>query len=142
MAKTIFLLILAVTLVRCSLSGIGLSSGSGTSTTANDPVPSGTLIVQGLLNGQNGQSASGTAAIYVNGTSVTLRLANLTVTQESGLQAQVYSSSSQSPLCTTTLSATRGSKNYACSALTSGTYTNVFIYSPSRQLNYAVALLQ
>ncbi len=136
----LLLISIGTVLIRCSLSGVTV--GGGGSTLPNDPIPSGSLVVQGLFSGMNGQTVSGTAAIYTDGTTVTLRIANLVTSVTSGLQVQVYASNSSTALCTINLVYYTGTKNYTCSSAMGGTYSSVDLYSITNQLNYAVAQLR
>ena len=118
---------------------IGLGGGG----IANDPAPSGTKTKQGVFQGQNGQTVSGTASIYVDGTTVTLRLENLGV--PSGTVLKVVAKSSSTQVLSKSLRATSGNQNYTMSSTQGATTDTVEIQSgtvapPSNV--YGVATLQ
>lgn len=133
------LICLILGLAQCSLSGIPV--GNGSTTSPNDSRPSGVLIAQGSFTGQNGQNASGSAQIFMDGGAYILRLEGISVPSENGLNVQVLSSASQTPVYSSSLRSSSGNQNYSFSTALTGRFATVYIYSTLRQKNYGIAIL-
>lgn len=125
-------------------SGCGkITAGSGAE--PNDARPSGNPIAQASLTSQNGKTVSGSALIFasVNSSSgVTgyiLRLEGISVPSASGLLVRVNASPG-GQVASLPLRATSGSQNYTLSVNYGSTFSSVYIYSPSENINYAAAL--
>ncbi len=106
----------------------------------NDARPPGNPIYQGNFVGASGQSnVTGTALIFLSGSSYTLRLDGLSITNEAALVVNVYHSSGSTP---NFLSSSSGNQNYSLPNLPlNSTFTSVEIYSTLQQTNYAIATL-
>jgi hypothetical protein len=113
----------------------GIPIGGGV---PNDSKPAGSIVSSANINGQSGQTASGTATIYVNGASFTLRLEGLSVPVENGLQVIVNMQGGATSLHTT-LRASTGNQNYSIGS-TTGVFASVDIFSTSARTNYAKAI--
>lgn len=114
----------------------------GTSTTPTDPVPSGVVVDQGQFFGQNGQTASGSAAIYLSNGTYTLHLSGVSFPTTSTLTIQIYANP-YGLVSSASLRSYTGDQNYSFSVSANvTTFTSINIYSNTTQLNYAVAQLQ
>jgi hypothetical protein len=121
-------------------SGCGLVHTNGS--TLNESVPSTAVPVSsGNFVGFYGKTASGNATVYFNGgNSYITHLEGVTLPQISGLQ--VVTVSSIGTVDTEQLSYFSGNQNYYFTISgTQPTFSQVNIYSPGANLNYAQALL-
>jgi len=121
---------LVTTLVITSGCGkIGLGGGAAVS----EPVPSGTRVAQGVLQGQNGASVSGSAVVYLTDSGYVLRLQSLSIsdTNETGFRLRAATSVSASAF-TTTLRRSSGDQNYSTGLGGSQLFQEVTIESFSR----------
>lgn len=138
-----FSLLLALILAGCSnIDGISLGGGTGGS--SNDARPSGNPLSQGQFFGQNSETVSGSALVFASTTTANtyiLRLEGLTTPVEGGLQVQVYGNGPTNPAYTTTLKANSGNQNYTFNGIAGIKFSNVYIYSTSKQVNYGSAQL-
>jgi hypothetical protein len=123
----------------CGLFPSSITIGGGTGS-ANDPVPTGTLISQGTFTSLGGPSqTSGAVQIYYSSGAYTLRLAGLSAPSESGLTVTV-SGTPGGELTSFPLQNNSGSTNYTLSIPASGvTFNTVYIYSTQSNQNYASA---
>jgi hypothetical protein len=130
--------LLSFVFMRC-----GLQLGTNGSISSNEPRPTGTPVSQGQFTGLNAKAVTGFALIFTpNGTTYTLRLEGLDAPSETGLQVQVFSAHSSSPVFSTVLKSSLGNQNYSFTAITGSTFTNVYIYSANSRTNYGAAILQ
>ena len=135
-----------------TLPGCGaLTLGQGTQ---NDPIPTGTIVAQGNFQSANGETVSGTVAVYQTTNSdstcnFTVRLQNLSAPSVAGLQVipTVNGAPSISPSFYV-LRAPVGNENYVFTTPTnscSASFAQVAISNPSVTVpgtqNYGVATL-
>ena len=117
-----------------------LSCGTGSSggTSLNEGAPDGFLLKQAPFFGQNGQTVSGTAAVYASsGGAFVLRLEGLTAPSESGIQVRVVGNGTQ--VFASTLKASSGSMNYTMNVTGIATWNSVSLYSTSQAKSYGTA---
>jgi hypothetical protein len=116
---------------------IKLGGGSG----PNDPLPSGTIAFQGNFQGLNGQSVSGSVAVYIQSDNTfVVRLNGLTAPSENGLQLTGIVNGTQQ--FTTPLRSDTGSQNYTTGMTNSGqVWDAVSIHSPTANKDYGTANL-
>jgi hypothetical protein len=127
----------AVLLATAGLTACGTGAGGG-ATSLNEPAPSGFLLAQGPFFGQNGQTVSGTAAIYAGtGGAFILRLEGISAPSENGLLVRVVGNGTQ--VFSSTLRASSGSMNYTMSATGVFTWNSVNIFSPAQAKIYGSA---
>jgi hypothetical protein len=127
--------------LHLGLVGLGLSACGtlgGGSTNLNDPAPDGILLRQAPFFGQNGQTVSGTAAIYTGSSGVyILRLEGLTAPEESGLQVRVTGNGIQ--VFSSSLRASSGSMNYTMNVSAVATWNSVTLFSTANAKSYGTA---
>ncbi len=129
------LLILATNSLSCGAVQSGNSSSS-----LNDPRPTGPLMKQGQFGGQNGQSVSGSALIFNNGPpNYIARLEGISTPNETGLQVWVMPLSGNA-LLIAPLHGFSGNQNYNFSTSTP-TFTSVCIQSTQKNSFYGCAQL-
>lgn len=107
-----------------------------------DPRPATKMLAQGQLIGQNGQTASGTALVFSDGTSTgyIARIEGLSIKSNTGLLVQVYGSGGL--LASFSLRSFVGNQNYYFTNSTSGiTFNDIYLYSAPENINYAAAQL-
>lgn len=121
-------------IVAAAACGCGLSLGQGT---LDDPTPSGSIVAQGSLAGENGRSVSGVASVWeqIGGSSCTyvLRLENLSAPSDSTLEVVplVNGAPGLSPSFAT-LRSSSGTQNYTFTGVPCGsTWTQISIINPS-----------
>jgi hypothetical protein len=124
----------------------GIKLGSGSSTEPNDTRPSGNPIVQAQLTSQNGKTVSGAALIFASVdsssgvTGYTLRLEGISVPAASALIIKVNASPA-GQVASIQLRSNTGSQNYSLGSVQYGsTFSSVYIYSSTENINYAAAL--
>lgn len=132
------LLILTLLLTSCGWVGIG--SGRG----PQDPIPTGTLTVQGSFSTLvSGKEVTGGVSIYrVDGAgSYIVRLESLVAPAENALQIRVIADGSTlSP--NAALRSTRGTMNYSFNAGNLAVFQQVFVYSTANNQDYGLATLR
>lgn len=126
---------LTLSLVGCGEIGLGNRS-------PNDPKPTGTIVAQGNLTGQSGQTASGSAFVYQTGSaSFVVRLEGVTLPEESGLRVIVSVNSDEK--LNASLRSSSGTQNYSMTVSTlPATFDYVAIRSTQSNpdVDYAKAL--
>jgi len=114
----------------------------GSPVAPNDLAPtSGTIVAQGSFQSQGGQTVSGTATVYQidSAGNYVIRLAGLSVTQESGLQVIAVTKAAQSyPL---SLRANSGNQNYSLGLDAPVVWKQINIHSTLKNTDYGEALL-
>lgn len=104
-----------------------------------EPAPSGTRLVSGTFFGTNGKTVSGSAEIYLTGSSYVLRLASLSITP-ADLGLQVFVEHAGGTLNGIPLTATLGSRNYPLSGVpATPTFQRVVIRMGPLGLDYGFA---
>ncbi len=121
-----------------SCGGVGVGLGGGSTSAFNDPTPSGTPLYQGTFSGQNGQTVSGNALIFLSNGVYTLTLQGLSTPSESGLQIRMTSNPANNPIA---LRGTSGNQNYTLSITPPAFFSNVNIFSTQTNTNYGAAIL-
>jgi hypothetical protein len=119
------------------LIGCGELTG-GTTVAPNDPIPAGTINKQGQFFSQGGQTVTGSAIIYLSGSSYVLRLEGIQTPEETGLQVRI-NTTLQSPAFTFSLKGTSGNQNYAFTGPGQATIMSVNIFSTLSNKNYGAA---
>jgi hypothetical protein len=139
--KTILYRVILVSFLTLSQGCGVIGVGSGGSTIINDARPTGTVVGQGSFSGLNGQAASGTAILFLEGSVYTLRLEGVSLPTLSGLLVQVYTTGGLLA-GNFTLRAATGNQNYTLSGVLVGTsFSSVNIYSNTAIMNYASAII-
>jgi len=131
--RSIGALLLLMFLTHC-----GLHAGTGVA--PNDPTPSGQILKQGQFFSQSGQTVTGSAVIYLSGSSYILRLEGISTPSEAGLQVRIDGNPG-GVVFTSALSATSGNQNYPFSGGVGVTFKAVDIYSTLNSVNYGSAQL-
>lgn len=125
-----------ILLTAALAAGCGLKGGSGT---PNDPVPSGTIVHQGMWVSQNGQTVTGTVTVYTSSTGTyTFRLDGISAPTEGGLQLSAVSQANGS-FFLGTLRAASGNQNYTIEPGVN-VWSAVVLHSPTYNLDYGRAL--
>ena len=127
----------------CLLCNCGeVAVGGGGSGVFNDSRPNGAVVVQGQFEAQNNNPAlTGQGIIFSAGASGYIaRLEGITLTWQSGLLVQVFSSSSGTPAVSTALRGASGNQNYSFTS-TSNSFSSLCIFSTQINRNYGCAPL-
>ena len=104
----------------------------------NDPIPNGTQITSATLTAGGGKTVSGTVEIYrVDVGTYVIRLDNVILPTESNLE--IIGTNNLGTLSPINLRFSTGTQNYNVQVSGTPHWTQVAIYSPSAQQNYAFA---
>jgi hypothetical protein len=111
-------------------------------TVPNDPVPTGSIVAQGVFTSSGTETVTGSAVVYSQGGGrFVVRLNNLDAYKEVGLQVRGVLDSG-TILDIGGLRAYTGNQNYSITTTSGSGWSQVTIYSPRAVRDYGIALLQ